>query len=61
MYLMIESLADGGVMSGLARDQALQLAAQTVYGSAAMVLQAAGDPGALMVRRGVHSNHVHVS
>lgn len=39
VFMMIEALADGGVAAGLTRDAALQLAAQTVYGSAAMVLK----------------------
>ncbi|CAH1643908.1 unnamed protein product [Spodoptera littoralis] len=37
IYMMIESLADGGVRCGLPRDLALRLAAQTALGSAAMV------------------------
>jgi pyrroline-5-carboxylate reductase len=47
VYLMIEALADGGVLMGLPRDLALQLAAQTVAGSAAMVLQSGQHPAAL--------------
>ncbi|CAH0599111.1 unnamed protein product [Chrysodeixis includens] len=37
VYMMIESLADGGVRCGLPRDLALRLAAQTTLGSAAML------------------------
>ncbi|KAH9628249.1 hypothetical protein HF086_006726 [Spodoptera exigua] len=37
IYMMIESLADGGVRCGLPRDLALRLAAQTTLGAAAMV------------------------
>ncbi|XP_004926868.1 pyrroline-5-carboxylate reductase-like isoform X2 [Bombyx mandarina] len=37
VYMLIESLADGGVRCGLPRDLALRLAAQTTLGSAAMV------------------------
>jgi len=38
--LVIEALADGGVLCGLSRDMALKLAAQTVLGTARMVLEA---------------------
>ncbi|GBP12165.1 Pyrroline-5-carboxylate reductase [Eumeta japonica] len=37
VYMMIESLADGGIRCGLPRDLALKLAAQTALGSAAMI------------------------
>ncbi|MEI8233132.1 MAG: pyrroline-5-carboxylate reductase [Verrucomicrobiota bacterium] len=47
VYLVIEALADGGVLMGLPRDLALQLAAQTVAGAAAMVLQTGQHPAAL--------------
>lgn len=47
VYLVIEALADGGVLMGLPRDLSLQLAAQTVAGSAAMVLQTGQHPAAL--------------
>lgn len=39
VYMMIESMADGGVQSGLPRAMAMQLAAQTVMGAAKMVLE----------------------
>eukprot|EP01027_Heterolobosea_sp_BB2_P010439 GEZU01015323.1.p1 GENE.GEZU01015323.1~~GEZU01015323.1.p1 ORF type:complete len:274 (+),score=97.22 GEZU01015323.1:204-1025(+) len=39
VYEFIESLADGGVRAGLPRATAIQLAAQTVFGSAKMVLE----------------------
>lgn len=47
VFLAIEALADGGVRAGLPRDIAQQLAAQTVLGSAKMVLETGKHPGAL--------------
>ena len=47
VYLMIEALSDGGVASGLPREMATELAAQTVLGSAKMVLETGQHPGAL--------------
>jgi len=47
VYLMIEALSDGGVAAGLPRDIATKLAAQTVLGSAKMVLETGLHPGAL--------------
>jgi pyrroline-5-carboxylate reductase len=47
VYLFIEALADGGVLAGLPRDKALRYAAQTVFGSAAMVLESGKHPGDL--------------
>ncbi len=46
-YLFIEALSDGGVRAGLPRDKALRYAAQTVLGSASMVLETGQHPGAL--------------
>src|SRR6185503_11243990 len=47
VYTIIEALADGGVLMGLPRELALQLAAQTVAGGAEMVLQTGQHPGPL--------------
>ena len=47
VYMFIEALADGGVLAGLSRNDALALAARAVAGSAAMVLQSGMHPGAL--------------
>jgi pyrroline-5-carboxylate reductase len=47
VYLMIEGLSDGGVAAGLPRDIATKLAAQTLLGSAKMVLETGMHPGAL--------------
>eukprot|EP00891_Asterochloris_glomerata_P007369 jgi/Astpho2/7369/Aster-01959 len=37
VFMIIEAMADGGVLAGLPRDKALALAAQTVVGAARMV------------------------
>jgi pyrroline-5-carboxylate reductase len=47
VFLFIESLADGGVQMGLARDVALKLALQTVYGAARMALESGKHLGEL--------------
>lgn len=47
VFLMIEAMADGGVRAGLPRDISQQLAAQTVLGSAKMVLETGKHPGSL--------------
>ena len=45
-YVLIEALADGGVLMGLPRETALKLAAQTLLGAARMVWEG-GSPGPL--------------
>jgi pyrroline-5-carboxylate reductase len=47
VYLMIEALADGGLKQGLGRADAIRLAAQTVLGSARMVLETGLHPAVL--------------
>jgi pyrroline-5-carboxylate reductase len=46
-FMFIEALADAGVLCGLPRAQAVKLAAQTLLGSAKMVLETGSHPGAL--------------
>ncbi|HEX4591061.1 MAG TPA: pyrroline-5-carboxylate reductase [Gemmataceae bacterium] len=47
VYTVIEALSDGGVRVGLPRDVATALAAQTVLGSARMLLETGLHPGVL--------------
>jgi pyrroline-5-carboxylate reductase len=47
VFLFMEALADGGVQAGLARDVALKLAMQTVYGAARMALETTKHLGEL--------------
>ena len=48
--LFIEALSDGGVECGLPRDKALLYAAQTVLGSARLILESGEHPGVLKDR-----------
>ncbi|KAG7092371.1 hypothetical protein E1B28_008730 [Marasmius oreades] len=45
--IFLEAMADGGVMMGLPRAEALELAAQTLQGAARMVLQSGSHPSQL--------------
>jgi len=47
VFMFIESLADGAVREGMPREQAIEFAAQAVYGSAKMVLETGIHPGKL--------------
>jgi pyrroline-5-carboxylate reductase len=47
VFMMIEALADGGVKSGLSREVALALAAQTVFGAAKMLIETGEHPARL--------------
>ena len=47
IYIVIESLAEGGVKVGLPRDVATELAAQTVIGAGSMVLETSEHPAKL--------------
>jgi len=47
VFLILEALADAGVRVGLPREAASQLAVQTVYGAARLVLESGQHPAAL--------------
>lgn len=47
VYMFIEAMADAGVYAGIPRQQAIQMAAQAVLGSAKMVLDSGKHPGVL--------------
>lgn len=46
-YMLINAMAQGGVLGGLSKKDALLLAAQTVYGAAKMVLETGEHPAVL--------------
>ena len=50
IFMVIEAMADGGVLCGLPRDVSYSLAAQTVLGSAEMVIRSGEHPGVLKDR-----------
>jgi pyrroline-5-carboxylate reductase len=45
--MLVEAMADGGVLMGLPRDLSLKLAAQTLRGAAQMILETGQHPGTL--------------
>ncbi len=47
VFMFIEAMADAAVADGMPRQQAYELAAQSVYGSAKMVLETGKHPGEL--------------
>lgn len=47
VYMLIEAMTEGGVVEGLTREAALNLAANTVAGAAQMVAQGQGHPAIL--------------
>ncbi len=47
VFLIIEALSDAGVLSGLPREMAIELAAQTLAGAARMVLETGEHPARL--------------
>lgn len=47
VYIMIEAMADAGVLGGIARKKAYKMAAQAVLGAAKMVLDTEVHPGEL--------------
>jgi len=47
MYVTLESMAEGGVAAGLPREIATELAAQTMFGAARMVLETREHPAKL--------------
>ena len=56
LYIILESLAEAGVNVGLPREIATQLAAQTAYGAAKMVLETGSHPALLKDEGSCFSN-----
>ena len=50
VYLMIEAMSDGGVLMGLPRELSTEMAAQTMFGGAEMVLRTGEHTGVLTDR-----------
>lgn len=49
-FLMLEALADGGVLAGLSREVAAELAVHTLYGAAKLALETGDHPAILKDR-----------
>ncbi len=47
VYMFMEALADGGVLEGIPREKSYEIIAQTVKGSAKMLLETGKHPGVL--------------
>ncbi len=47
VYMFVDALADAGVLGGLHRDQAVRMAAQMLYGSAALLRESGKSPAEL--------------
>ncbi len=47
VYMFVDALADAGVLGGLHRDQAVRMAAQMLYGSAALMRETGKSPAEL--------------
>lgn len=47
MYMVIDSMADAGVLNGLSREDSIKLAAQSMLGAAKMVLESGKHPDVL--------------
>ncbi|MBP5685741.1 MAG: pyrroline-5-carboxylate reductase [Candidatus Methanomethylophilaceae archaeon] len=47
LYMVIDAMADAGVLNGLSREQAIKLAAQSMLGAAKMVLETGKHPDQL--------------